>query len=564
MIYRLVLWLLILILSGIAAAHAQTAAVTARLDRAVIGPGETTHLIIETDGQIDVSGPDLTALEADFELLGQRNSTQVSIDNNGRHTTVQWLIELMPKRSGTIEIPPLTIGGKTTSPLTLEVRDLSAAAGSTGQDRDIFLEVSLEPDPVYVQAQTLFTVRVFYSVPLLEGSLGDPEPSAASIERLGDDISYQSQRNGRTYQVIERRFALFPEQSGTVTVPAIPFQGRIAYDRRNTQRFDRLFDRGRAIRLATEPMTLTVQPQPDEFTGPDWLPGREVTLLEQRDDDGSPITVGEPLTRTVLLEVKGQDGSQLPTPDLGLPDSVRVYPDQPTTANRSDGRWLTGTQEQRFAIVPTEPGELILPEIRVPWWDTVNDRQQVAVLPARIVQVRPAAVALKPDTSTTGIEPVPLTAAEPVSPTAGLWRWISAGLLVAWLLTLIGWWYDRRRQHGDHHPAVPPSHSVPQPRRTLAEACRRNQPDQAATAVLIWASEYWPQSPPDNLGQLAARWPEGAEALRALDRALFSSADEPWQGEALWQAVKQRPPHSVSVTVRPDVLPPLYPVRLSA
>ena len=72
--------------------------------------------------------------------------------------------------------------------------------------------------------------------------------------------------------------------------------------------------------------------------------------------------------------------------------NARIYPDQPQGISRDDGQWVLGHKEFRYAIVPEQEGELVLPELKVHWWDTVNNRQQTAVLPAKRIEVQASAV----------------------------------------------------------------------------------------------------------------------------------------------------------------------------
>lgn len=65
---------------------------------------------------------------------------------------------------------------------------------------------------------------------------------------------------------------------------------------------DRLWQpsvRGRRVRVASEPLTLTVAPRPAAYGGDEWLPARALELSESF-SDATTIRVGEPVTRTVI------------------------------------------------------------------------------------------------------------------------------------------------------------------------------------------------------------------------------------------------------------------------
>ena len=57
------------------------------------------------------------------------------------------------------------------------------------------------------------------------------EPEISGVETLieiaGDDKNYESVINGKTYDVIERVYALFPQVSGELLINPIRFEARI-------------------------------------------------------------------------------------------------------------------------------------------------------------------------------------------------------------------------------------------------------------------------------------------------------------------------------------------------
>ena len=127
---------------------ARAQSLEARLDRNPIHDDETVHLIVEADTQTGGARPDITPLRRDFEILGQSTSTHIAIENGARSVRTEWIIELAPKRSGRITIGPLRVGTMTSPAIGLEV--LSASSTAARSERDVFLEVEVTPQAVYV------------------------------------------------------------------------------------------------------------------------------------------------------------------------------------------------------------------------------------------------------------------------------------------------------------------------------------------------------------------------------------------------------------------------------
>lgn len=568
-LYIRLLGLLCLCLPALAAADLK-----ASLDRDTLYEGETVLLTLEADGRFPEL--DFGVLTQDFLIAGNQRSSEVRWVNGQQSVREVRVIQLEPKRTGTLTIPALKAGRHSTEPLTLTV----LSGSSSSADGDIFLEVSAEPDHPYVQSQVRLVERLFYAVPLLEGALDRAGIPDAVLERVGEDLSYVAVREGKTFRVVERRYALFPEKSGPLTIPPTEFIGRVAQSAA-AGGIDRFFNRGRRASTASPPIVLNVRPRPDSYTGSYWLPSPELTLNEVWPEDGQPVRVGEPVTRTLRLEARGLSASQLP--ELALPTlaNANVYPEQPVSETGQDGPWLVGRREQSVAIVPTQEGDMTLPEVRLSWWNTERDVEETAVIPARTVTVQPAAGALPP-------APVPLEqpapqaeppvvvqeAPQPLAwrqwlaqwslPTApALWYWTSLGLLLLWLLTLFAWLRDRRRRR-PVVAAVQPDVLAPSAaaaRQALQQACRNSDAPAAAQALLTWAAAEWPAQPPRNLSALAARLDNDAAPLHALDQALYARAGGRWDGKRLWQAVKGGLRERRAAPAAAGLLPPLYPQR---
>ena len=79
---------------------------------------------------------------------------------------------------------------------------------------------------------------------------------------------------GTAYNVVERVYALYPQESGTIDVSPARFEARVLRNGRIT---------GRKV-YESEPLTIDVQPIPAfpaEFSNAVWLPAREVTISEE-------------------------------------------------------------------------------------------------------------------------------------------------------------------------------------------------------------------------------------------------------------------------------------------
>ena len=529
----------------------------ARLDRNPIHEDETVRLIVETDSQAGGLEPDVASLGRDFEILGQSTGTHVSVGNGVRNVRTEWTIELSPKRPGRFTIGPIRVGTAASPTVELEVLPSSAAAGSA---RDVLLDVEVTPREVYVQSQLVCVLRVYRAAEFLEAKLSDFDPERAVTHRLGRDSTYSRVIGGRRYRVIERRFAVFPQASGPLTLPGFRLDARIA-EPGAASTTGRLFGQGRRIRIETRPVEVTVRPRAGPQATP-WLPATAVGFTAEWPQDPPRLVVGEPTTWTLRLEATGLAGEQLPPIELPELEGVRVYPDQPSITTRNGADAVHGERVQRVALVPGAAGALVLPEMRVRWWDVDADAPRTAVIAGRTLSVAAApASSARTRPALAAPSTVPQASARP-------WQIASAALAFVWLATLGVLVRVRARRRGIEPRAETPAGESPPntsaARQRVLDACNASDPREARRALLGWAGLGWPESPPRDLIAVAARVRDErfGEAIMALDRALWSGRDAVWSGRSIAALLPREiePPPAPRRRDADSRLPSLHPV----
>jgi hypothetical protein len=529
------------------------------LERNPIHAGESGRLVLELRRAAGGLKPDLSPLTEEFQILHTSANTQIEFIHGLQSAITRWTVELTPKREGTLTVPSITVGQFASAELSLDV--LAPRADDDAGSRDIFLEAEVSPNPAYVQAQMRFVVRLLRSVDVVDGTLTEPSATNAVLRRLGRDISYTTTRDKRSYRVLERRYALFPQASGELVISPVEFEGEVVDAGQAGTGLSRLFARGKRLRLRTDVVRATALPPPAAFAGHTWLPAKSLLINEEWSTDPETLRAGEPVTRTLSLRAVGLSAEQLPEVEVTISDGIKEYADQPITRTTTDTDWVHGVREQRIALVPGGEGTYTLPEIRIDWWDTERDALRQATLPARTLRVAagaPSSVDARLDA-----DPVPAVQPMAASPwrSAPLWQGVAALLAVIWLLTLVAWCRarapkpaDADRNTGGNTPREPPT--------SLREACLGDDAPGAREGLLRWAAESWPANPPRSLPALASRLAD--PALRAeialLDRALYARSEEDWSGEQLWRSARRglEAPMPIA-TAQGDDLPIMYP-----
>ena len=508
------------------------AAVTARLDRNTIDLNESFTLEIVVDTEIDLK-PDVSALNEDF-YVGQSSQLSNTMIINGEISRSRtWSYQLMAKRTGDLEIPPIAVGSEQSEPLRITVRQ---PANAPPGEADVFITSEVDFTESYVQAQVLYRIKVYRAVPTRQPALRDPEFGGAEvlIEVAGDERSYDALLNGRTYNVVERVYALFPQESGEVTISPARFEARVLRDGRIT---------GRKV-FESEPRTIRVLPipgPPADFPDAAWLPAKDLALEDNWSRQPDDLKAGEPITRVITIAALGQLETQIPAIDPPDVSGVNVYPDRPELSRQVEPGGIRGIRKDQYAIIGVDAGVMTLPSLRLPWWDVEAGKWKVAELPERSVNILPTREAPVIDPAPAVTTPVEEPAASTDMPaTSGVWRLAAQALAALWLLTAGAWWLSSRPRREPRAPAPPPLHK--QQARHLKAARKAALGEDAAgvrQAMLEWGRLQWPDDPPRSIGVLARRVSAPlSDELGRLSRAAYGPGAAGWDGAALAKSLR--------------------------
>jgi hypothetical protein len=495
-----------------------------RLESDTVRLDETVRLVLEIPVRWGSAGPDLSPLSADFQVLGSSLGRETWFESGQMRALTRWLVELAPRRSGRFTIPSFQISRFRSAPRTVTVLAPRTPATGTGAP-DLVLELEVTPRSPYARAQATLTLRLLHAVELLRGALPDPAPKNGVAMRLGEDTRATTIREGRSYQVVQRRYALFARSPGEMLIPTLTFAGVVDDGVSSPSDVGRLFGRGKRVSVSAGERRIAVRGPPAAAGGGPWLPAATVELGEQWSHDPLALVAGEAVTRTITLSAVGLRGEQLPKLALEEVAGAVSYPDRPTVHTTRDDRWVRGRLSQRVVMMPEGPGELELPAVRVQWWDTAADSVRDAIIPARTVRVAPASELLPASPGATAAARA--LDGDPARP----WQIASAVLALLWLATLAAWWRLHRRAAGAPEPGA-----LRRLRAELRLACAANDAPRARDALLARAALTWPEGAPATLGALAQRLAQPAitpEIMR-LDRALYA-ADGQWSGAELWR-----------------------------
>lgn len=319
---------------------------------------------------------------------------------------------------------------------------LPLLAAAQDESQQAFIELSASNDELYVQQQLQLTIKLYYTNNVVQGHLSDPEHPEAVIEQLGEQKQYRETLDGQRYRVVERNYVVFPQQPGRLQLPPVDFQGTARDARGHHYR----------VTDSAALFALEVKDIPDDFSGRTWLPTTELEVRAEGLEQAVTVAPGDNLTRTLTVTARGLPATTLPALEHDYPDQLRSYPEPEQRESSASDGGLMGRLQQTVALVPVpgNNGEITLPEMRIPWWDVDEDRERVAVLPARTLRLSApvASAGSAPDREENAADSGNAPAPDEATATGGshwLWPLLVAVLLLGWLSTVMAWWWQSRR-----------------------------------------------------------------------------------------------------------------------
>ena len=483
------------------------AAVIMQVDPPRIKPGETIRLTLTLNEVKDRVVPDLTSVRKDFNVIGTQRTVNYTVVNGQAQSLSQWIIILMPKRTGQLTIPSIPIGSDKTPEKMVMVADAPAgntagqSSGGSGiadsKEDAVLLKTEISDAHPYVNQEVIYSVKLYTCRRLLDADYEPPQIKNALMIPLGNADRSQVNKNGIEYMVETIQYAIFPQKSGSLTITPPRFSALL---------FDMVPGK---VQREGKPLTLNVKAAVQGATKTPWLPAKQLELTEHYDKSAKTIEQGGMLTRTVTLKAVGVPAQLLPPFTWDSQDAFSVYPEKPVENTVYQHGDIVGAVTIKLSYLFNQSGHVEIPEVKLPWFNTATGQSQMVTLPAQTIMVKGQAKAsgpagLKASASEgTSVAKMSATMASPLKIRMHLARyqrvawawWVALGFALLWLLTLLAWWCSRR--------ASGRGNKLSDARKRLRQACLANDAGAAKDALLAWGKQVWPDKSCMNLDDVA-------------------------------------------------------------
>lgn len=515
---RLVTIILILVVFSIKT----FAAVEATVSPTKVQVGETFRLILKNTANQDMGVPDLSPLQTDFKITGTERNSNYTVINGKGHLVSEWIIYLMATKVGAFTIPSLHFGNEQTDSLQVEVTGESQPKAMEQGD-EIFIKTQVDEKKPYVNQQILYTVKVYIKNQLLDAQYQPPTVQNALLLTIGQQ-QYTARFKQKDYTVSEQTYAIFPEKSGELSINP-PHFSAVVYKAVPEK-----------VEIKAQPTLLQVQPSPSNGPSQRWFPAKQLSLKEKYDTEATTLDQGATFTRTITVKALGAPAQLLPPLPLKSKDAFTVYPEKIQEKNQADHGDILGTVTFKVSYLINKSGDVVIPVLKMPWFNVATGQAEEAMLPARRFRVTPTA-SIQPShgqvkATKTIVLPVPTLPPVINTPSSEKTVWlpwiIAACLGLGWFITVLA--YRMKFSFGGARRRL----------KALKTACFANDPKAAKNHLILWAVWRWQMKKINDLEDIciATHDMDLKNAINTLSRCLYYTEEmTSWKGEALWKAV---------------------------
>lgn len=380
---------LILLMAAPFVLPAIEAEVKAAINADKIGLDDTLIYTLTFKNINNPTQPDLTYWD-DFKTLQTSRSSEFQFSNGASTSSTSFTYYLMPVRTGKLTLPPIHYSHEghdyQTQSLTVEVvkgslnpRPSPQTNQPSPSDDDFFASPFQKQQSQKVDArlqaviskknclkgeQLLFRILLYtrnrieavnmVSSPSFAGFWQEWFPVPQSIAASSENV------NGVIYQVYEiRKAALFANESGTLTIPALQFELQLADS-------SSMFFGAKPVRRSTQAIKINASEPPPAATG---LPVGQFSFSVN-----CPQTIANSNDIVTLqMKISGSGNSKTIIPPAYQNDeNIQVYPAKISQENMYNSLALAGTVRVEIPISFNKAGTVTFPPLEFKYFNPEN------------------------------------------------------------------------------------------------------------------------------------------------------------------------------------------------
>jgi len=388
-----ILYILSILLPVMVLADQVTPSFTATINSANIAANETIDLTLTLKGAEGKWRPNLSVVEKDFIIRSSRQSSNVRIINGQTDVSRTWNLQIRPKSTGNLLIPPFTIK---TAKGTLKTKTIKIKVSQLVKENpNIRIITTISKTKPYVSEAVIYKLKIISQVEFTASNLALPASDNFIMEQFGKVDQYNQINNGIQEVVSEITYILTPLKSGNIVIDPISLSGdikiknnrvtgrQLSFFSSNFALFDNQYKpfsiKGKKIKLNVKTAATALD---------SWLPLHSLKISEKWHNLENAM-VGEPINRTIKITAIGTQGSQLPDNEYVKSNQYyKSYTDKPKIKDGNNKYNIpTTTKTISYTIIPQKEGKITIPAVNIAWWNVNAHKLKYAKLPPKTILI---------------------------------------------------------------------------------------------------------------------------------------------------------------------------------
>ncbi len=374
---------------------AQDLQIRAYVSKNTVGLDENFTYSIEVSGK-STSLPDPQAPDfQDFYVLsGPNTSTSIQFVNGRMSATKVHTYYLQPKKKGKLTIPPAIVKHKgkilKSNTVTITVVAQSqqpkpstpqAKAPKKRTDKDligqsIYLKTEVSKQRAYVGEQIVVAYKLYFRVNVsgydFQKLPSNPGFWTEEFAMPGQPNISTEVVNGLNYNVATiRKVAIFPTQSGELTLEPISVLVEARVRRRSRSIFDSFFEDpfGSVVQktISSKPVKITVLDLPEEGKPADFTGAVGKFNLNVKIDKTN-VKTNDAVSLKVVISGQGNI-KMVNIPDVIVPPDIEKYDPKIKTQLDNVGNRIRGKKTAEFILIPRVPGDFLIKPLTFSYFD---------------------------------------------------------------------------------------------------------------------------------------------------------------------------------------------------
>ena len=357
--------------------------------------------VVNSQDVKDYSVGDFTGFDVSYGPATSRSFSQSII--NGKSTSSSSLTfsyTLSATKSGTFTLPAMTVtvdGHKyksntaqvkvvkdvaTPSTSSTPTHQRTQRVGEKITDHDLFVTVSASKKTVYEQEAVLLTYKLFTLVTLESCETKLPEMDEFFSQEVPlpkqKTLSYEAHDDRLYGTVTWCQYVVYPQKSGKITIPALPFDVVVVQQDRSSDPLDVFFGGGVSEvrvnkRVVAPSVVLNVLPLPETEKSYSGAVGSgfsvKASLTPRQVDANDAVQLSLVVNGTGNLKL-------LSAPEVNWPSDFEHYEAKQTDNHRPTTAGATGSVTFNYTAVPRHGGTYQIPPVEFTYFDVQKKAYQ--------------------------------------------------------------------------------------------------------------------------------------------------------------------------------------------